>query len=300
MYDTIICEYEGRFGKGRTVDDIVDWVESIPPMPEAANKALKLVDDPNSSPHEIAAVLARDPAIVSMVMRAANSASLGRGSSVTALEEAVLVVGLGALKSLVLGMTLKRWNKSFGETERLVWQKSIGTASAAYIISTFLGKKYQETARLCGLLHNIGQIVMLSHPEINKQYPSVLSYIREHETSFAEAEREIIGFSHPLIGAMVAKKWQLPMSICTTILRHADPFDGIGSADDEQTALTQLATQLSFCSGLGYTEGLPLTCSSLLPIGVALGFDSTTFEGNKSILAKQTQALYATENTIFS
>jgi hypothetical protein len=90
------------------------------------------------------------------------------------------------------------------------------------------------------------------------------------------------------------------MSICTTILRHADPFDGIGNVDDEQTALTQLATQLSFCSGLGYTEGLPLVCDSLLPIGVALGFDAGTFDGYKSILAKQTQALYATESNIFS
>lgn len=300
MYDTIICEYEGKFGRGRTVDDIVDWVESIPPMPEAANKALKLVDDPNSSPHEIAAVLARDPAIVSTVMRAANSAALGRSASVTALEEAILVVGLGSLKSLILGLTLKRWNKQFGDVEKLIWQKSLATSAAAYVISTSLGKTYQEPARLCGLLHNIGQIVMLSHPEINKQYPAVLNYIRENETGYAEAEREIIGFSHPLIGAMVAKKWQLPMSICTTILRHADPFDGIDNSDDEQTALIQLSVQLSTCSGLGYTEGLPLVCDSLLPVGVALGFEAATFEDYKPILAKQTQALYATENNIIS
>ena len=31
MYDTVILEYEGKFGRGRTVDDIVSWVETIPP-----------------------------------------------------------------------------------------------------------------------------------------------------------------------------------------------------------------------------------------------------------------------------
>jgi hypothetical protein len=61
MYDTVILEYEGKFGRGRTVDDIVSWVETIPPMPEVTNKALKLIDDPDSTPHEIAALLTRDP-----------------------------------------------------------------------------------------------------------------------------------------------------------------------------------------------------------------------------------------------
>lgn len=98
MYDTVILEYEGKFGRGRSVDDIVSWVETIPPMPEIASRALRLVDDPNSTPHEIAAVLTRDPGLVSAVMRSANSASLGRAAAVNTVEEAVLVVGLGSLE----------------------------------------------------------------------------------------------------------------------------------------------------------------------------------------------------------
>ena len=64
--DTVIAlRYEGRFGKGRTVDDMVRWVETIPPMPENASRALKLVDDPGFTPFNIAAILASDPALVS-------------------------------------------------------------------------------------------------------------------------------------------------------------------------------------------------------------------------------------------
>jgi HD-like signal output (HDOD) protein len=299
MYDTVILEYQGRFGKGRTLDDIVAWVENIPPLPDATNRALRLVDDPNSTPHEIAAVLARDPAIIAAVMRAANSASLGRSTAVGTAEEAVLVVGLGALKSFLLGMALKRWNKNVGEIERLVWDKSLGTSAAAYVLATFLGKSYQEAARLAGLLHNLGQIVMLSHPDIRHDYPNVLEVVRQKQISFTEAEREVIGYSYPLVGAMVARKWKLPYSLCTTILRHAEVYDGIDSPQAEQDVLVGVASTLSMCAGLGCPVGHPLACDSQLPAARALGFTEDDFNNYRSILAKQVLALHATESNVF-
>lgn len=329
MSETLILEFEGRFAKGHSLDEIVGWVETIPPIPAAASRALKLVDDPDSTPHEIAAILARDPSLVAAVMRAANSASLGRSEAVTALEEAVLVVGFGALKSLILGLTLKKWNTNFGEIEKLVWEKSLGTASSAYVIATFLGKTYQDTARLCGLLHNVGQIVMLSHPQLRREYPKVLKHIREQRVEYIEAEREIIGYTHSLVGALVARRWQFPLTICNTILKHTDPFDGIDGKQDEQIALTKLAAALSMCAGLGCPPGHPLTCgnddkpafdpncdcathplalgtacgsscTSIGDIAEALGFKDGSFENYRSILAKQSRALFATENNTFS
>jgi len=300
MSDTILLEYQGEFSKGWKLDDVVRMVETIPPMPQAARKTLELVEDPNSTPYEIAGIMARDPALVSTVMRAANSAALGRSETVVALEEAILVVGLGSIKSIVLGMTLKKWNKSFGPTEKLIWEKSLGTAAAAYVLATFLGKTYQDTARLCGLLHNLGQIVMLSLPDIRAKYPEVFAYIREHGVSFVEAERAVIGLTHPLVGAMVGRKWQLPFSICNTILRYDEPFEGIDNTQDEQIALTKLAAELSLCAGLGCPEGHPLFCSSLRPVALALGFEESTLMADQAVLARQTKVLYATEAVAYN
>lgn len=296
----LLLEYEGRFARGRTLDDIVGWVEAIPPMPEVTSKALKLIDDPNSTPHEIAAVLARDPGLVSATMRTANSASLGRAEAVNTVEEAVLVVGLGSLKSLLLALTLKRWNKNFGEIEKLVWEKSLGTSAAAFVLATFFGKKYQETARLCGLLHNLGQIVMLSNPEVRQEYPKVLAYIHQHQVEFDEAEREVIGYAHPLVGAMVARKWQLPLPICTTILQYAQPFDGIGTPQDEQTALVKLSAALAMSAGLGCPPGHPMICETLYPLATALGFKEQDFGAYHTALAKQVLALYTTDSNTFN
>ena len=45
MYNPLVKEYRGRFGKGRTMDDIVDLVDELPPMPDVITHALRLVDD---------------------------------------------------------------------------------------------------------------------------------------------------------------------------------------------------------------------------------------------------------------
>jgi hypothetical protein len=86
MYNPLIKEYRGRFGKGRTMDDIVDLVDELPPMPDVIAHALRLVDDPSATPEELANVIMLDPALASPILRTANSASLGHQREVTTPE----------------------------------------------------------------------------------------------------------------------------------------------------------------------------------------------------------------------
>ena len=300
MPDTILLEYEGRFGRGRTADDIIGLVESLPPLPDVARRALRLLDDPDSTPGELASVLRRDPALASTTLRAANSAALGRAETVSELDEAIMIVGLSSLKSRLLAVTMRNWNKTFGEIERLVWEKSLSTAVAAQVISTHIGKTYQNEAHLCGLLHNLGQLVMLSHPEVRSEYPAVLRCIREREMDYAEAEREVIGFSHPLIGALVGQKWQLPVSTCNCILRHLDPFEGIETRQDEQIALTKLASATALSAGFGRPEGHPLSRDTARELALALGFSKESFETDQEVLNRQIRSLYTAEASVYT
>lgn len=299
MYDTVISEYQGEFGQGWKLDDIVGWVESLPPMPDVACRAMRLVDDPDASARELADVLAADPVLASSILRSANSAALGRGAAAASLDEAIVVVGMGALRSLLMAVTLRDWNKNFGPTERLVWEKSIGTAAATDVIATHLRKSSRDELRLIGLLHNLGQIVLLSHDEIGPRYADVLGRIRETGVDYATAEREVIGFSHPLVGALVARKWGFPDPACMTILRYADPFDGVGSRQDEHIAMIKLAAELSMCAGIGEPRGHPLSCGRLAPVAIALGFDADSLVNDLDQLARQTRERFTAEASTY-
>ena len=43
------------------------------------------------------------------------------------------------------------------------------------------------------------------------------------ETNFCEAERSVLGFTHPEVGACLAESWSLPDSIIRCIRHHHDP-----------------------------------------------------------------------------
>lgn len=293
--DTTFFEYQGTFGRGRTLDSIVDMVEALPPLPDVARNALNLIDDPDSTADQLAAILKRDPALASMTLRVANSAAMGSTETISELAQAIMVIGLTTLRSKLLAASLKTWNKFHERMDELVWDKSLGTAAAAQAIATHLDKPYQSEAHLSGLLHNLGQVVMLTLPEVRKEYPSVLDYIRENSVDYTEAERNVIGFSYPLVGALVARRWNLPYSVCVCALRHVEPYEFIENKQDELVVVTKLATSVATCAGLGAPEGHPDLCESFAELAIALGFDPDTLNRDKEIIVAQTRTLYSSE-----
>jgi HD-like signal output (HDOD) protein len=296
MYNPLIKEYRGRFGKGRTMDDIVDLVDELPPMPDVIAHALRLVDDVNSTPDELAGVIMLDPALVSPILRSANSASLGHQREVTTLSLAILLVGMGQVKTMLLASALRRWNRNFGPVERLVWEKSIGAAAAAHVLCQQLQKQYLDELYLTGLLHNLGQIVLLSNKELGGEYPAVLDRMRECNENYVTAEREIIGFSHPLIGAMVAWKWGFAPSTCRAILHYNEPFQGISGEQDEKLGMLKLAAGIGLALGFGRPDGYSAEQNDELEtLAAAVGFNKASLQVDLQEAMSETKTRFASE-----
>lgn len=293
MYDPLIKEFRGKFGKGWTVEDIVNWVEDLPPMPNVISRAIRLVDDLKTTPEELAGVIMLDPSLATPIMRAANSARMGHQREVTTLDLAILVVGMGQIKTVLLATALRRWNGNFGPIERLVWEKSLGAASAARVLCQNLDRRYRDELHLTGLLHNLGQIVLLSHKELSGKYRKVLNRMSEHNEDYAVAEREIIGFSHPLVGALVAWKWGFPQSMCRAILHYADPFDAVSDEEDEKLGMLKMAIGVAMESGLGRPEGFSASLRlELERLAGLVGFDQSSLSDSVQTSITATKARF--------
>ena len=296
MYDPLIKEFRGQFGQGWSVGDIVNWVEELPPMPNIITRALRLMDDIKTTPDELAEVIALDPSLATPIMRSANSARMGHQREVTTLALAILIVGMGQIKTLLLASTLRRWNGNFGPVERMVWEKSLGASTAARVLCQHLEKGYRDELHLTGLLHNLGQIVLLSHKEVGAKYRAVLSRIAERNEDFVTAEREVIGFSHPLVGALVAWKWGFAPTMCRAILHYADPVGGIAGEEDEKLAMLRLAVGVGLASGLGRPEGYSVNMSfELEKLAKMVGFAEATLATQLQADIDETKARFASE-----
>jgi HD-like signal output (HDOD) protein len=267
-------EFDGRLAPGKDWREIVAWVGDLPPMPHVASRAIRMVEDPDTTAQDLTDLMSSDTALAARVLKIANSAMFSRQREITTLNQAIMIIGFKALKGVIVAATLRQINKSFGSFEKTIWENSMFSAQCATQLTRKLRKRYFEEIFLLGLLHSLGQIVFLAQNETASDYKKVLKAIQDSGIDYVTAEQEVYGFAHPLIGALVAKKWNFSPDTCQVILHYKDPFEGKKpeSELDEKTAIVQLSDLLAHSAGIGSPDGYPKEPELIEALAVFLGF----------------------------
>src|SRR2546423_15228119 len=106
---------------------------------------LKRADDDKTDLSELAATIEKDPALSLKVLRAVNSPFYGIPQKVSTVSQAVVLLGVHAVKALVLGFTLLNSVKknSRGFDHLAFWRRSLYAAAAARIIARKAAKGRQ-------------------------------------------------------------------------------------------------------------------------------------------------------------
>jgi HD-like signal output (HDOD) protein len=277
-------------------------VGDLPPMPNVASRAIGMVENPNTSAQELTELLSSDTALAARVLKIANSAMFCRQREITTLNQAIMVIGFKALKGIIVAATLRQINRRFGKTEKLIWENSMCTAMSATAIARHLKKKYTDEIFLLGLLHSLGQIVFLSQDELAADYRNVIAAIKDQSMSYVEAEQNVFGFAHPLIGALVAKKWNFSAETCQIILHYQDPLDELytETPQDEKTLVVRLADMIAHAAEVGSPEGYPVDPEEMKKIALKIDFDETTVGDDLPKLIEETKERFASESHIYS
>jgi HD-like signal output (HDOD) protein len=162
-------------------------------------------------------------------------------------------------------------------------------------------KRYADEVFLLGLLHSLGQIVLLVQSETQKDYLQVIKKIQDEHLDYVAAEQAVFGFSHPLLGALVAKKWNFSSDTCQIILHYKDPIEASKPEleNDEKTAVVQLADLLAHAAGVGSPEGYPNEIEKIHALAKYLGFEAATMEATIEELINQTQEQFNNEKHIY-
>jgi HD-like signal output (HDOD) protein len=294
-------EFEGRLAQGKDWREIVAWVGDLPPMPTVAGRAISLIENPDCTASELTKILSTDAALAARVLKIANSAMFARQREITTLSQAVMVIGFKSLKGVIVAATLRQFQKKFGPTEKLIWEGSMCSGMAAAAIAKQLKKKYAEEVFLLGLLHNLGQIVLLFQPNTALDYKKVFESIKESGGDYNTVEQELLGFSHPLIGALVAKKWNFSSDTCQVILHYADPLDQLRTDNEteEKTLIVRLADEITHAAGIGIPEGYSVYKEQLIKIAQILGFPNDNLETTIDNLIQETKIVFEKERHIY-
>jgi putative nucleotidyltransferase with HDIG domain len=180
-----------------------------------------LINDPNSSSADIAQVLKKDQVLTAKVLRLVNSGYYAIPGGVTDVQRALAFLGFNTIAQLVLSLSVFSMFSKLGDGELSMldfWQHALATGVCTEVLAKRLKYPRPEEAFTCGLLHDIGKLVL--HEIDPDRLSQIIRTARERQCSFSEVEKEWDLPGHSYLGEVIATKWGLPQVIRLAIRHH--------------------------------------------------------------------------------
>ncbi|MEE8305421.1 MAG: HDOD domain-containing protein [Candidatus Tectomicrobia bacterium] len=210
----------------------------LPVLPDVIWQVMELSASEDADARKLSALIHRDPALASHMLRVANSPAYMSRMPIVSLQQAVSRLGIRQISEIAFAFSLQsRLFEAPGYEQeiRTLWHHSVGTAVYASEIARLL-RRNVEGAFLCGLLHDIGKAVIMQ----------LLIDIQNQEALMLvpTALDAIVEVQHNHVGSLLARQWSLPEHVHESILLHHN--SSISPDCSELVFVTQLADQLSY------------------------------------------------------
>ncbi|MEM7324646.1 MAG: HDOD domain-containing protein [Actinomycetota bacterium] len=198
---------------------IIDAAEQIRPLPQTVTKLAQLVADPDTPLDEIAATVQEDPALVSALLREANSATSAARDGVGTVEAAIVRLGSARTVAIAVSSSLADVAESglegYGIASDEFWNRSKAAMFVAEILAMLCRGRLDRSVVTAAVLHDIGKIVLSPYLKADHYLAALKDTGNE-----AIAERLLIDIDHAEVGAMLSAHWKLPAPIVNAIKGH--------------------------------------------------------------------------------
>lgn len=190
----------------------------IPPRPAVV---LTVMDEKSKEEPDlmvIADAISRDVGVAAALLKTVNSPLFGLRNPVQSIQQAVSLLGLRQVSTLVNSLALKTTLNTQG-IERF-WDQSARIAMLSSWLAGKLGHD-RDSAHLFGLFRDAGIPLLMRR---FKGYKDTLRLANQPDSpGFTEVEDSCHGVNHAVVGAIVARNWLLPEPLRAAIARHHDP-----------------------------------------------------------------------------
>jgi putative nucleotidyltransferase with HDIG domain len=200
------------------------WARRIelPSAPVVVQRLHDIMRKDTTGAREIARIVEADQALTARVLRVVNSPFYGLAKQITAVSDAIKIMGIKVIHQLVLAASvIESFGKEIEQTMnvRSFWLHSLGTGLIAkHLIRTGSSEMASE-ALTSGILHDIGRLLYA------KADPKRFTVIYSQSKAVCDLKREeeLFGMDHQQVGAQLASRWNFPDTIREAIEFHHEP-----------------------------------------------------------------------------
>jgi HD-like signal output (HDOD) protein len=238
-----------------TPESLVKDVKDLVTLPEMALRIAAMVDDPRASAADIGREIGNDAGLTARLLRVANGPAFGNKGNIVSISRAIAVLGVRQVRDLAVGLTAIRTFDGISNdliTMESFWRHSVLCAVAAGQVVATGNAKRIESPFVCGLLHDIGQLVMYSRvPDVSRS-SLIMAIDSLEDLALFKCERTVMGFDHGAVGGALARQWGLPKALQECIEFHHEPHRA--ESHPLEVAVVHVANSIAVMADIGSTD----------------------------------------------
>lgn len=220
--------------------------------------------------HEVARLISQDVALAGHVMLIANSPAFSTGRKVDSVMQAIAVLGMQNVFTMVVGHLLQVALASGSDVAMdRFWDSSAQSARISAELARRLRCVRPDVAYTFGLFHDCGI------PLLMKRFPQTKEVLakanRCDERRFTDIEDSELGTNHAVVGYFLAKRWHFSGVLAEAVLHHHDYAilgrpDGTSDTVRALIGLGVLAEHIARLQGAGggdeeWDKAAPAVCA---------------------------------------
>ncbi len=195
---------------------------SIPTCPSIVMEVMTEAQKDNPNITKLARSISTDIGMSAITLKMANSPLFRIGGApVTNIRNALERLGMRNVVCVVVAAALHSSMSGFRvDFIEKFWDRTWVTAIASGLIARRLYGISSDAAYTYGLFHDIGiPLMMRRFPE----YERLIENCRKSGRLLIEAEPDYFPCTHPVIGSLMVRSWELPAIVSEAIRFHHEP-----------------------------------------------------------------------------
>ncbi len=198
--------------------------QTLPTLPAVALRVIELTNSDAVSVKDLTDAIQNDQGLSAKLLKTVNSSFYGLRQRCSSINQAIVLLGMSAIKTLALGFSLVSAidaAKGRGFDFPTYWRRGLYTGVSAKLIAKHMDLDNQEEAFLGGLLQDVGMVAL--HQALGDDYLRLMAVAGEDHRKLGKFEFSELETTHADIGALLARKWKLPDELVLPIKFHEKP-----------------------------------------------------------------------------
>ena len=207
---------------------LVGHIRTVPSLPEHYAKVVAELESPDASLRKIGEIVSGDLGMGAKVLHLVNAAFFGLRRRVGDPSQAVSLLGIDVLKSVVLlAHVFSQMEEAAvpGWSMETLWEHSLEVARGAQAIARHAKgeRPMPDEAFMAGLFHDVGKLVLVAN--LPEKYEEAQGLAAREGEGMAEAERQTFGATHAEVGAYLLGLWAFSSPVVEAVAFHHRPGD---------------------------------------------------------------------------